>query len=147
MFFPPLILIFKIHYINVMISSLCYLLVSLLASLHLRELEGVLVPSLHTQGHQLNGIPAVAWVWVQFQEITILGTKQIDNFFFNIVHRLHKYIFRKHYNKLLLKTSFCTILWEAKIGLNYTQLIELHFEYVIERRKYTGEGKITMSNT
>ncbi len=50
MFFFSLILIFKIH--NIMkknvLNSLCYLLVSLLASLHLLELEGVLVPSLHT---------------------------------------------------------------------------------------------------
>ncbi len=86
MYFFPLILIFKIHNINVMISSLCYLLVSLLASLHLRELEGVLVPSLHTH-KAINSMvsTAVAWVWVQFQEVTILGTIQIHNFF---EHRL-----------------------------------------------------------
>ncbi len=59
-----------------MISSLCYLLVSLLASLHLRELEGVLVPSLQThKAISSMESTAVAWVWVQFQGPY---TKRID---------------------------------------------------------------------
>jgi hypothetical protein len=76
MYFFPLILIFKIHNINVMISSLCYLLVSLLASLHLRELEGVLVPSLHTH-KAISSMVSTAGGY----GFTILGTTQIDTFF------------------------------------------------------------------